>query len=127
MRDVPDELEPVSLLLDAGVVRRYGEVAEDFNPIHFEDVAAQALGLPGAIAHGMIGRALLSRLLARNLGDTWLRVGVLDVKFVRPAMVGETLTARGHVRSRSPLTIDVVVQNGDGEPVIVGSASVGAP
>jgi acyl dehydratase len=120
--DSSDDLIPVSLLVDGDVVYRYGMVADDFNPIHFDDDAARALGLPKAIAHGMIGGALLSRLLADNLGEGWMRRGMLDVKFVRPTFIGETLTARGRARSRTPLCIDVVVENDDGQPVIIGEA-----
>jgi len=117
-----DDLIPVSLLVDGDVVYRYRMVGGDVNPIHLDDDAARALGLPKAIAHGMIGGALLSRLLAENLGEGWMRRGMLDIKFVRPTFIGETLTARGSVRSRTPLCLDVVVENDDGRPVIIGEA-----
>ena len=32
---------------------RYAGASGDFNPIHYNDVFAQSVGLPGVIAHGM--------------------------------------------------------------------------
>ena len=122
MPEIADELVAVSLTVDGDVVLRYGTVAEDFNPIHFDDAAARTLGLPGAIAHGMIAGALVNRMLAANLGPDWLRAGRLELKFVRPTPVGATVTARGRVRGRQPLIIDVEVVAEDGSALIVGTA-----
>lgn len=43
--------------------RRYGNVSGDRNPIHLSHLAAKALGMPGAIAHGMYaaGKMLAGR------------------------------------------------------------------
>ena len=117
-------LEPVELVVGPEVVARYGAAASDFNPIHFSDDAAFALGLPGRIAHGMIAGGLLGRMLARNLGEAWLRRGTLRLKFVRPLPVGERVVARGEVRSTDPLVVAVRAENGRGEPVIVGEAGL---
>ncbi|WP_345474447.1 MaoC/PaaZ C-terminal domain-containing protein [Glutamicibacter ectropisis] len=39
--------------LDAGTGRRWAKVAGDYNPIHLSGLSAKALGMPGAIAHGI--------------------------------------------------------------------------
>ena len=117
-------LEPVELVVDPEVVQRYGAVASDFNPIHFSDDAAGTLGLPGRIAHGMISGGLLGRLLARNLGEAWLRRGTLRVKFVRPVLVGQRVVARGEVVGTDPLVVAVRVENEHGDAVIVGEAAL---
>ncbi|THJ67338.1 hypothetical protein E8P82_04310 [Arthrobacter echini] len=39
--------------LDAGIGRRYAAVSGDWNPIHLSAPTAKALGMKGAIAHGM--------------------------------------------------------------------------
>ncbi len=35
-------------------LRKYAEASGDPNPIHLSDEAAEAAGLPGVIAHGML-------------------------------------------------------------------------
>jgi acyl dehydratase len=43
---------------------RYAGASGDFNPIHWSDRTATAVGLPGVIAHGMFTMALASRAVA---------------------------------------------------------------
>ncbi|WP_027019635.1 MaoC/PaaZ C-terminal domain-containing protein [Corynebacterium sputi] len=39
--------------LPAGIGRKWAKVSGDWNPIHITGLSAKALGMPGAIAHGM--------------------------------------------------------------------------
>lgn len=65
---------------------RYAGASGDFNPIHWSDRVATAVGLPGVIAHGMYTMALAARAL-----DTWAgapgRVRELGCKFTKPVVV----------------------------------------
>ena len=65
---------------------RYAGASGDFNPIHWSDRVADAVGLPGVIAHGMFTMALTARAL-----DTWAggpgRVRELGCKFTKPVVV----------------------------------------
>lgn len=110
----------IELHVTPDVVQAYAEVAGDFNPIHFDDEAARAIGLPARIAHGMISGALLSKLLTREFGERWLRGGALTIKFVRPVFVGDVVSARAV--EREPGIWDVEVRNGEDAPVVVGAA-----
>lgn len=49
--------------LPKDIGRRYGDVSGDRNPIHLSNITAKALGMPGAIAHGMYAAG---RMLARR-------------------------------------------------------------
>lgn len=57
--------------LPKDIGRRYGAVSGDRNPIHMSNLSAKALGMPGAIAHGMYaaGRMLAGR--ERPAPYTW--------------------------------------------------------
>ncbi|HVJ64208.1 MAG TPA: MaoC/PaaZ C-terminal domain-containing protein [Bdellovibrionota bacterium] len=44
---------------------RYAWVSGDINPIHFNQAAAEELGLPGTIVHGLFAHAKLVAELAR--------------------------------------------------------------
>src|SRR5258708_30368390 len=47
---------------------RYAGASGDFNPIHWSDRRATAVGLPGVIAHGMLTMALAGQAVAAWIG-----------------------------------------------------------
>ncbi|TDB70799.1 MaoC/PaaZ C-terminal domain-containing protein [Micromonospora sp. KC721] len=65
---------------------RYAGASGDFNPIHWSDRIATAVGLPGVISHGMFTMALVGRAVT-----TWAGAAdaVVDfgVRFTRPVVV----------------------------------------
>jgi acyl dehydratase len=65
---------------------RYAGASGDFNPIHWNDRTAVAVGLPGVIAHGMFTMALVGRAVAVWAGapDAVVEYGV---RFTRPVLV----------------------------------------
>jgi 3-hydroxybutyryl-CoA dehydratase len=116
----PVRLQPERLEITEAVIAAYADVTGDRNPIHLDDSAAQLIGLERRIAHGMIGGAVLSRMMARNLGELWATCGRLDVAFVKPVHVGETVTAIGEWDNAAGAYL---VQVGvEGAVVIVGEA-----
>jgi acyl dehydratase len=118
---------PCALVVDEQVVEHYADAAHDHNPIHFDDEAARQLGLPGAIAHGMISGALLGRLVAAHLGPEWLHRGRVRLKFVGPVEVGSTVVARGWVTSTDPPSVDIRAETTTGVVAIVGTAGLDPP
>ena len=74
---------------------RYAGASGDFNPIHYRDDIAQAVGLPGVLAHGMLTMGIAVAPVVDWIGDPGK---VLDyrVRFTRPVLVdadaGATLT-----------------------------------
>ena len=119
-----DSLATVRHAIDDSVVQLYAEVADDFNPIHFDDSAARRLGFPSRIAHGMISGGVLNRMLTHSFGADWLRNGHLDIKFIRPVLVGDTVIAGGVLTATSPMSAEVWVRDGEGHDVIIGTASL---
>jgi acyl dehydratase len=82
---------------------RYAGASNDFNPIHWSDRHATAVGLPGVIAHGMLTMALAGRAVTAWTGDAG---GVVEygVRFARPVVVpdddkGALVTVAGTVLS----------------------------
>ncbi|MDX6261350.1 MAG: hypothetical protein QOH84_3038, partial [Kribbellaceae bacterium] len=63
---------------------RYAGASGDFNPIHWNDRMAAALGLPGVIAHGMLTMASAVRVVTDWLDDPadLVEYGVRFTKFV---------------------------------------------
>ncbi len=80
---------------------RYAGASTDFNPIHYSDAAAAALGLPGVIAHGMLTMGIALRVVTDWCGDP-ARVLSYYVRFVKSVPVpdgaeGATVTFGGTV------------------------------
>jgi acyl dehydratase len=53
--------------IDREQLCRYAEASGDPNPIHLSDEAAEAAGLPGVIAHGMLTVATMGLLFSPHL------------------------------------------------------------
>ncbi|MFN3866825.1 MAG: MaoC family dehydratase [Demequina sp.] len=98
---------------------RYAGASGDFNPIHYNDVVAEQVGLPGVIAHGM-----LTMGAAASVVEEWAGAGNvadLQVRFTRPVPVPNpgkatvSVTARiGALdEERRSARVDVTVQHGD--------------
>ena len=80
---------------------RYAGASGDFNPIHWNERVATAVGLPGVIAHGMFTMALAGRAVTDWTGDPGALVEY-QVRFGRPVVVpddddGAEVTVRGKV------------------------------
>jgi len=65
---------------------RYAGASGDFNPIHYSDHFATALGLPGVIAHGMLTMGIALRVVTDWVGDP-ARVLSFSARFTRPVAV----------------------------------------
>jgi acyl dehydratase len=66
--DVGADLEERTLPpVNRDQLRRYAEASGDPNPIHLSDEAAEAAGLPGVIAHGMLTVATMGLLFSPYL------------------------------------------------------------
>jgi acyl dehydratase len=97
-----DVLEPQTYAVTRADLVRYAGASGDFNPIHWSDRTATAVGLPGVIAHGMFTMALASRAVGTWTGGA----PVVDFggKFTNMVVVpdtdeGTTVTVGGTVKS----------------------------
>jgi acyl dehydratase len=65
---------------------RYAGASGDFNPIHYRDDVAAAVGLPGVLAHGMLTMGLAVGTIESWIGDTG-RILEYGVRFTKPVVV----------------------------------------
>jgi acyl dehydratase len=65
---------------------RYAGASGDFNPIHYSDRVATAVGLPGVIAHGMLTMGLAARAVSTWAGGPD-RVVSFTVRFTSMVVV----------------------------------------
>ena len=83
---VGQELARREITVDRARLVRYAGASGDFNPIHWNERVATAVGLPGVIAHGMWTMGAASSVVADWAGDPGAVVDY-QVRFTRPVPV----------------------------------------
>jgi acyl dehydratase len=79
---------------------RYAGASGDFNTIHYRDDIAQAVGLPGVLAHGMLTMGISIQPVVSWIGDAG-QVVDYGVRFTKPVVV----PAHGHAALSVTATI----------------------
>ena len=101
----------------------YAGASGDFNPMHHDEVAAQAAGLPSVFGHGMFTAGLLATAVTNYVG-----IGNLSsyrVRFTKQTWPGETLSTTISVSEKRPnneIVLECAVVNENGEAKIQGEA-----
>jgi acyl dehydratase len=80
------ELPPLTVTFRREDLVRYAGASGDFNPIHWSDRMAGALGLPGVIAHGMLTMASAVRVVTDWISDPADLIEY-GVRFTKPVVV----------------------------------------
>ena len=96
---VGDTGPPISHTLTRTDLVMYAGASGDFNPMHSDDVAARAGGLPGVFGHGMFSAALLARAVTDYVGVGNLKSYL--VRFTRQTWPGEVLSSTVTVAGKS--------------------------
>jgi acyl dehydratase len=89
---VGDEAPVVSHELKRMDLVRYSGASGDFNPMHTDEVAAKAAGLPSVFGHGMFSMGLLGRAVTDWAGAGNLKV--YGVRFTKQTWPGEILSTK---------------------------------
>ena len=113
------ELEPHAWEVTREQISAYAEASGDRNPIHLDDDAARAAGLPGVIAHGMLGMAQLANFVVAYAGDH-RRLRRLRCRFSGMVQPGDTITFSGHALEEVDglVRLELSADNQKGERVL---------
>ena len=101
----------------------YAGASGDFNPMHHDEIAAQASGLPSVFGHGMFTAGLLATAVTNYVGTGTLKS--YRVRFTKQTWPGETLTTNVTVREKragNEVVLDCSVVNDAGEEKLRGEA-----
>jgi acyl dehydratase len=110
---------PATMTLTPEVVARYADAARDHNPIHLDESAAVAAGLPGPIAHGMLTMGLFGLAAAEWAGGSQ-QIQSLSCRFTAPVLVGDVVTVAGDIEHADGdlVTAVATVRNQHGQDVL---------
>ena len=109
----------------------FGEVSNDYNPVHFDSEYAANTMFKKRISHGMLVGSLFSKVFGMDLpGEGTIYLGQ-SLRFRRPVFLNDTIKAVVTVREmnmeKNRVFFDCIAYNQDGEKVIVGEAEVMPP
>lgn len=110
---------------------KYAGASGDFNPMHHDEVAAQAAGQPSVFGHGMFSMGLLGSALTDFVGVG--NVTRYQVRFARQTWPDEVLSSKIVVTGKREddgkklVDLSVTLSNGDGEDKLVGEATAALP
>lgn len=125
---VGDELPSLRHLLTRTDLVRYAGASGDFNPMHHDEVLAQAAAQPSVFGHGMYSMGLLASALTGFAGVG--SVVAYRVRFTRQTWPGETLVTVVRVASkrvengRPLLDVDCSLVNDGDEIKLSGTATL---
>ena len=128
---VGDEAPATSHKLTRTDLVKYAGASGDFNPMHHDEVAAQAAGMPSVFGHGMFSMGLLGSALTDYVGVG--NVTRYQVRFARQTWPDEVLSSKIVVTGkreddgRRLVDLSVTLSNGDGEDKLVGEATAALP
>jgi 3-hydroxybutyryl-CoA dehydratase len=127
---VGDSVVLAKTITDADVMQ-FAAISGDFNPIHVDAEFAARNGFEARVAHGTLVIGVAARILGTllpGLGTVALR---LEVEWVAPVLVGDTVIARAEVAAldgdRGLATIAVRWTNQREKLVAAGKALVRPP
>lgn len=122
--EIGDEIGPIVRVPTVEVVQRYGTVAGLIDRRFIDLERARQTGFLKPIVPGPLNATFLAQMLIDHF--TGWRLCTLNTSFRTPVGHGDTLTCWGTVTEKSKHTIycDVIMENQQGERVIVGTATL---
>ena len=103
------------------------EITVDHNPIHISEAAAKAAGFEGRIAHGALSASFISAVLGNDLPGPGAVFVELNLRFRKPALIGDEITAVAEVVEINERTGRVKMRchcEVDGKKICRGDAGV---
>jgi len=93
---VGDSIAPLARTVTQEQIDAYAEASGDHNPIHVDPEFAVSVGLPGAIAHGLLEMGILADAVAAWAGGN-ANLLSLSCRFSKPLLAGDTIICTGTV------------------------------
>ena len=106
----------------------FAGITGDLNPFHVNEAYSKNTFFKGRIAHGMLLAGFISTVVGCKLPGPGAIYVKQDLKFMAPARIGDTITARATVTEvisdKNRVILQTTCTNQDGEVVLDGEAMV---
>lgn len=141
--EIGTEIPPLPKVATTKMLVQWAGASGDFNPLHYDDEFAKAMGVGAPIVHGALKRAWLGHLITRWIGEQGklkkLSCQYRGMDYPRKMKTrwepqeGETWWCKGKVVKKYEengeylVECQIWVENGKGEITTPGSAVVSLP
>ena len=121
--------ESFEVTVTAEMMDSFLKISGDINPLHNDKNFAEEQGYADRVVYGLLTTSFISKLVGVLLpGEKCLLQGI-EVKYLRPVYIGDTLLVTGIVdelhESVQRASIKVSISNQDNKKVVKGKAEVG--
>ena len=113
--------------ITAEMIDTFADITGDNNPIHVDETAAKAAGFEGRIAHGALSASFISAVLGNSLPGPGAVFVELNLRFRKPAFIGDKIIAVAEVAEINDRTGRVKMKchcEVDGKKICRGDAGV---
>lgn len=121
--------EQFEVVINEKMVKAFGEITGDFNPLHIDTEFAVKKGYSQCVVYGMLTSSFLSTLAGMYLPGKMSLIHSVAVKFLKPVYIGDRLWIEGLVEEKHDLfhllTVKVTIVNQKKEKVVKGNMKVG--
>ncbi|MEX1220398.1 MAG: MaoC/PaaZ C-terminal domain-containing protein [Solirubrobacterales bacterium] len=122
-RNAGDRIEELRVTPDKYVPHRYAGASGDFNPIHIDADFAKAVGLPGAILHGLYVMGLVAKAATDATGGDPRSLRSLSVQFRGMSFPEQEIVVTGEVTSADGESAEIEVVAAQGENQVIRNAT----
>jgi acyl dehydratase len=106
-------------------VDKYADITGDRNPLHFDDDFAAKTPFGRRVVHGGLTSGILNALVAEDMPGPGTVFMSMELSFVKPVFVGDTITATAtvlEVHATKPVCkLEMKVERQDGVVVLTGT------
>lgn len=110
--------------ITAAHVEQYAAMTGDRNPLHFDEAFAARTPFGRLVVHGGLTSGILNALVAEDMPGPGTVFISMNLEFIKPVFVGDTITARAEVvevhATKPVCTLAVTIVRQDGETVLTG-------
>ena len=133
---IGDAVTPLVKQMTQEAINLFEGSAGQTGPSQFTDehTARETLGTTGTVASGRMSITFAIEMLRKHFGgDVFNHTGMVDLRFLRPVHPGDTITFSGQITeitreaNGSKVTIEISVQNQNGDTTGVGKGSAIVP
>lgn len=121
--------ESFQITVTESMMEQFYAITADQNPLHQDVEYAKEKGFSDRVVYGMLTAGFLSTLAGVYLPGENSLIHEVEIKFVKPVFVGDTLKICGTITECNDLfhqvTIKVQMINQHGEKVLRGKMKVG--
>ncbi|MCD7890501.1 MAG: MaoC family dehydratase [Ruminococcus sp.] len=121
--------ESFSVEVNEDMMKRFGEITGDVNPLHCNEHFAHSRGYENKVCYGMLTASFLSTLAGVYLPGKNSLIHSVELNFTKPVLVGSQLTIKGTVMEINEVFRYVVLKteitDQNGKKVLRGKMEVG--